>query len=166
MIFCSVLLDTMLFWSCYILIQSGPVSRYPTAFTWFYGVRFFCQCIFSLPYPEGYNWGYPGIPSITIKYGQTADFFFSGHIGLSTICLMEFWACGYYKVVVFAMFAMTCNACMLIILRAHYSIDLIGGFVFGHYIWIMADKYDFMWTPDWWFDNWKWWLDGCNDVIN
>lgn len=79
---------------------------------------------------------------------------------------MEFWACGYYKVVVFAMFAMMCNAFMLVILRAHYTIDLIAGFVFGHYIWIMADKYDFMWTPDWWFDNWKWCLDGCNYIIN
>ena len=41
----------------------------------------------------------------------------------------------------FTMVAMTYNACILIILRAHYSIDIISGFVYGHYLWIIANKY-------------------------
>lgn len=104
--------------------------------------------------------------SITIKYGRTNDFFFSGHMGLSTILLLEFWACKCYKSAMFTFFAMICNFFMLIVLRSHYSIDLVSGIIFGHYIWIMADRYSILWDPDWWFGWWKIFINGIINIIN
>ena len=32
----------------------------------------------------------------------------------------------------------------MIALRGHYSIDIVAGLVFAHYIWIMAEKYSYL----------------------
>ena len=66
----------------------------------------------------------------------------------------------------FTFFAMICNFFMLIVLRSHYSIDLVSGIIFGHYIWIMADRYSILWDPDWWFGWWKIFINGIINIIN
>jgi hypothetical protein len=35
---------------------------------------------------------------------------------------------------------------MLVFCRAHYSIDIFGGYVFGHYFWMLAEKWT--WVVD------------------
>jgi hypothetical protein len=32
----------------------------------------------------------------------------------------------------------------MICLRGHYTIDLITGIIFGHYVWMMAEKYSYL----------------------
>ena len=46
--------------------------------------------LFVMKMPDGYYWDYPGFPSLTVAYGNTNDFYFSGHVGGSVICACEF----------------------------------------------------------------------------
>jgi len=33
---------------------------------------------------------------------------------------------------------------MLIFTRGHYSIDIFGGFLFGHYLWLLAERFSYL----------------------
>ncbi len=68
---------------------------------------------------------YPGLPSLTIAYFDTNDFYFSGHIGSCTIYTMEFIAVGNWKLAIFGILV-TCNQWIfLTFFRSHYDIDMI-----------------------------------------
>ena len=54
-------------------------------------------------FPEGYLWDFPGIYSITVPYGKTNDFFYSGHIGCAVICYNEYKANGWFKFATFSL---------------------------------------------------------------
>lgn len=40
--------------------------------------------------PKGDIWENPGVPALTVPYHDTNDFFYSGHVGTSTIYMTEF----------------------------------------------------------------------------
>jgi len=68
------------------------------------------------------------------------DFFFSGHVGFAVInALYNFEAKNYY-LGAFAIFSVVLEFATMIFLRAHFSIDLISGIVFGHYSWLLTGK--------------------------
>lgn len=95
-------------------------------------------------YPEGYLWEFPGFYSITVPYGRTNDFFFSGHIGCCILCYCEFKAHGWYKFAYFSMGTMIFQFFLMIGLRGHYAIDLISGILFAHYFWLLAERYSYL----------------------
>ena len=43
-----------------------------------------------MQYPQGYNWQFPGIYSITVPYGKNNNFLFTAHLSLITILMCEF----------------------------------------------------------------------------
>lgn len=45
--------------------------------------------IFHMRFPVGYYWSDPNFFSISVPYGRTSDFFFSGHCGFLSICFFE-----------------------------------------------------------------------------
>lgn len=81
MIFCSGLLDIMTMSSCYYWARYSTTWRFLLAMGAFYSLRSFTTNIAIFEIPKGYNWGYPGVMSIFVPYGATADFFYSGHVG-------------------------------------------------------------------------------------
>lgn len=95
-------------------------------------------------YTDGYLWDFPGFYSITVPYGKTNDFFFSGHIGCCMICFCEFKAHGWKKFAVFSLFTMLFQFTLMISLRGHYMIDLISGIVFAHYFWLLSERYSYL----------------------
>jgi len=56
----------------------------------FYIFRGIIQSIFFMKYPSHYLWGDPGVFSVTVPYAPANDFFYSGHVGICTICLIHF----------------------------------------------------------------------------
>ena len=65
------------------LIIYGRTFRFFLAAMTFYTVRFLIQFLAVLQFPkEGYIWDYPGWPALFVPYGQTPDFFYSGHTGI------------------------------------------------------------------------------------
>ena len=85
---------------------------------------------------KGFIWEDPGVPSLTVPYHDTNDFFFSGHVGASAIWMFEYHASG-YKFMAFACFLiMWLEGFMLTVYRTHYIIDMITGFIIGHFCYI------------------------------
>ena len=81
MIFCSGLVDTMTLSSLYHWARYSTTWRIVLALGVFYSFRSLTTNMVIFEIPEGYNWGYPGVMSIFVPYGATADFFYSGHVG-------------------------------------------------------------------------------------
>ena len=78
-----------------------------------------------------------------VPYGKTNDFYYSGHVGCCLLSYLEFKANGWFKFAYFSLVTMILQASLMIFLRSHYSIDIFGGLVFAHYIWMMAEKYSY-----------------------
>jgi hypothetical protein len=97
--------------------------------------------MFQMKYPEGYLWEYPGFPSITVSYLKTNDFFFSGHCGMPILMAMEFRKIKHYKMFIFCLFTCIFEAFTMIVMRGHYSIDILAGIIFAHYIFIQVNHY-------------------------
>jgi hypothetical protein len=95
-------------------------------------------------FPDGYLWDFPGFYSVTVPYGKTNDFFFSGHIGCCMICFCEFKAVNWNKFAYFSIFTMVFQFSLMIALRGHYMIDLVSGIVFAHYFWLLSERYSYI----------------------
>ena len=118
----SVTIDAIFIFilTCFVLYARSPRVVYAIGI--FYGIRAFCQAIFLFEFPKGIMFDDPGFFSITVPYGPTSDFYYSGHSGflfLATIELIQM------KLVLLAFinFLSTLyTAWMLLATRAHYSI--------------------------------------------
>lgn len=97
-----------------------------------------------MKFPEGILWGYPGFPSLMVSYLQTNDFFYSGHCGLPILLLCEYRLLGMKFLSFFCIFTFFIEAFAMITLRGHYTIDLIAGAIFAHYIWDNTNKYIYL----------------------
>jgi len=93
-----------------------------------------------MSYPEGYIWEYPGFPSLMVSYLKTNDFFYSGHVGLPIILMSEFYVLKRFNMFGFCIFTFFIEAFTMIATRGHYSIDLITGAIFAHYIFQNVEK--------------------------
>lgn len=71
-----------------IFINTGRIL-YATAI--FYVTRSIMQNFVVFPFPDGYYWKDPGFPSLTVPYGRSSDFFWSGHCGFLTILICEWY---------------------------------------------------------------------------
>ena len=61
---------------------------------------------------------------------------------------LEFNAVGWRYWSYYALFTLVLETFVLIVLRAHYTIDIVAGIVFAHYFWILSEKYSY--SIDWW----------------
>ena|ERR1035437_4588491 len=93
--------------------------------------------------PEGFLWTYPGMHSIVVPYHDSNDFYFSGHIGSCVLIAFEYRAAKWKKMSYVSFFVMANQWIMLMFVRTHYIIDLVGGFIISHYIYILSDKLSF-----------------------
>ena len=128
------MLTTFLFW---IFKWTDWVIAY--AIVLFYGVRgALILNIFQMTFPEGYNFQYPGFPSIAVCYLATNDFFYSGHIGFPIIFALEYNRKGEKYLTIPCLIISFLEGTMMVITRGHYSIDLIFGIIFAHYFYKIA----------------------------
>ena len=108
--------------------------RYSVTTMLFYGPRGLVQEIIRLTTPDRLYFPYPGFPSIVVGYIQGSDFFWSGHCGFPIIGMMEFiWMKRYY-LAGFCGFVSFVEIVLMTMSREHYTIDIIVGLVFSHYI--------------------------------
>jgi hypothetical protein len=90
-------------------------------------MRQICQAICTLPPPSGMIWRHPGFPSLLVTYGVSNDLFFSGHTALAVLGAIEIshlappWLAVLVCVVAFL------EAAVVLVLRAHYTLDIIAG---------------------------------------
>lgn len=88
--------------------------------------RFICQLIFTLPTPRGIIWHYPGFPSLFVTYGVSNDFFFSGHTAVAMLGLLQIAHGAPLWFVMVCFILVIVQAGSMIVLRAHYTIDVFA----------------------------------------
>jgi membrane-associated phospholipid phosphatase len=124
----SLGIDTL---GCFVLGYSvlGPSVRPFAGLMVLFFSRQVCQALCALPPPKGMIWRSPGVPSLLVTYGTSNDLFFSGHTALAVygaIVLGQWGGPGWAVVgVLIALFEMAA----VIVLRAHYTMDVFAGAV-------------------------------------
>ena len=77
-------------------------------------------------------WFLPGFQSITVSYGHTSDYFFSGHTGTLVILLLEARNLNLPKFIqIHFIFTLVYMIFMLLVARVHYTIDIVGGLIYS-----------------------------------
>ena len=114
----------------------GPTFAPFLAMLIVFSLRQISQLCCTLPPPPGIIWRDPGFPTALVTYGVSNDFFFSGHTALAVlgaieICHLAPWWLGAAAVAV-----AIGEAIIVLILRAHYTMDVIAG---AFAAWFAAD---------------------------
>ena len=137
----SLFLDTLFFIS---YIGWGIYSvdwRYGVSTMLFYGVRGILQQVVRMCNPDHVYFPDPGVPSAVVSYVQGSDYFFSGHCGFPIVIACEYYLMKKFKFVWFCIFVSIWEGFLMLNSREHYTIDLIVGPIFAHYICMM----NFLW---------------------
>lgn len=104
----------------------GPTCRPFVALLLVFGLRQMCQGICTLPYPDRPIWRDPGFPSLLVTYGTSNDFFFSGHTSIAMIGALEVAQVAPEWLAVVAGAVAVSEAIAVIVLRAHYTMDVFA----------------------------------------
>jgi len=112
-------------------VLRGNSGRLPITLAMFYITRALIQKIWFSPFPHGFYWDSPGIPSLVVPYGRGSDFFFSGHSGFMVICALEWNKIGKTKIRNFVILAGIYTVLTLLVYQIHYSIDIFTGVFFA-----------------------------------
>ena len=81
--------------------------------------------------PEGFLCLDPGIPSLTVPYHDTNYFCYSGHVGACFLDVWEFYHQDMKFMYYASIFTLLNQFCLLLLVRAHYIIDLASGLIFA-----------------------------------
>jgi hypothetical protein len=92
-------------------------------------VRQMMQAICSLPPPPNMIWHYPGFPSLLVTYHVANDFFFSGHTAIAVLGAIELSRLRRNWLTAFAVFIVLFEVATVLVLRAHYTMDVFTGIV-------------------------------------
>lgn len=103
-------------------------------------LRQVCQGLTALPPPEGIIWDYPGFPSLLVTYDVANDFFFSGHTGISVVGAVELARAGGKPAKLLGLAIAAFEIATVIVLRAHYTMDVYAGIVTGLLAVAAADR--------------------------
>ncbi len=92
-----------------------------------FGLRQVSQLCVTLPPPRGMIWRHPGFPSALVTYGVSNDLFFSGHTALAVLAAIEICQIGPWWLAFLVVPVALGEAAIVLILRAHYTMDVIAG---------------------------------------
>lgn len=129
----SLLIDALgvflLAWSVF-----GPSLRPFAGLLCLFALRQMSQVLCALPAPPGMIWHDPGFPSLLVTYSVANDFFFSGHTALAIFGAVELSrlqnrAWGVVAAAI-ALFEITA----VLLLRAHWTMDVLAGALAALYI--------------------------------
>jgi hypothetical protein len=108
------------------------------------GLRQIMQALVALPAPPDAIWHSPGIPSLLVTYGVANDYFFSAHTAIAVLGASEMARAGKRWLTVGGVGIALFEAGTVLILRAHYTMDVFTGLIAGLYAAHLADR---MTTP-------------------
>ena len=98
------------------------------------------QAICALPPPPNMIWHYPGFPSLLVTYHVANDFFFSGHTAIAVFGAMELSRLRRNWLTVAAVLLVVFEIATVLILRAHYTMDVFTGIVAALWIARLSDR--------------------------
>ncbi len=92
-----------------------------------FSMRQICQSLCTLPPPPGIIWRQPGFPSLLVTYDVGNDLFFSGHTALAVLGAINAAHFGMPWLAVIAAIIALGEALLVVVLRAHYTLDVVAG---------------------------------------
>ena len=98
------------------------------------------QAICALPPPPNMIWHYPGFPSFLVTYHVANDFFFSGHTAIAVFGAIELSRLRRTWLTVLAILIACFEVATVLILRAHYTMDVFTGVVAALWIAHLAER--------------------------
>ena len=104
----------------------GPTLRPFVALLILFAFRQVCQALCALPEPKDMIWRYPGFPSLLVTYGTGNDFFISGHTAVAVLGAIEVARMAPWWLAVAAGVVAFLEATTVIVLRAHYTMDVLA----------------------------------------
>ena len=125
------------------ILASTIVGRSITPFLgliMLFALRQAIQGLCPLPPPDGMIWHHPGFPSLLVTYGVPNDLFFSGHTALAILgaCVL---AKAWRKIgIILGLLIAAFEIATVILLRAHYTMDIFTGAITALYIWTLAQR--------------------------
>ena len=139
LLICSPLVIDLV--AIFIIVSSifGATMRPFLALLMLFLLRQICQGLSPLPAPTGMIWHHPGFPSLLVTYQVANDFFFSGHTAIATIGAIEMGRIGrrwWLPAVLLLLF----EATTVIVLRAHYTMDVYAGMISALLVAIVAAR--------------------------
>jgi len=103
------------------------------------GLRQVVQWLVALPAPPNAIWHYPGFPSLLVTYGVSNDYFFSGHTSIAVLGVTEITRFGKRWLIAIGVLIAIFEVATVLILRAHYTMDVFTGIVTGLYAAYLAE---------------------------
>ena len=97
-------------------------------------LRQLMQAVCALPPPPNMIWHYPGFPSLLVTYHVANDFFFSGHTAIAVFGAIELSRLRRNWLTVTAVLLALFEVATVLILRAHYSMDVFTGVVAAFWV--------------------------------
>lgn len=104
------------------------------------GLRQIMQACVALPTPPNAIWHYPGFPSLLVTYGVANDYFFSGHTAIAVLGASELARTGKRWMTLVGIGIVLFEIATVLVLRAHYTMDVFTGLVTGLYAAYLADR--------------------------
>ena len=103
----------------------GPSLRPGIGLLLLFVFRQVSQMTCALPAPSGAIWRHPGVPSLLVTYDVANDFFFSGHTAIAVLGAIEVAMVAPRWIAVAAALIALLEATTVLILRAHYTMDVL-----------------------------------------
>jgi len=97
------------------------------------GLRQIAQALVTLPVPPNAIWHYPGFPSLLVTYGVANDYFFSAHTAIAVVAATELARLGRRWLSGLGVLIVLFEILAVLVLRAHYTMDVFTGVVTGLY---------------------------------
>jgi hypothetical protein len=103
-------------------------------------LRQLLQAICALPPPPNMIWHYPGFPSLLVTYHVANDFFFSGHTAIAVFGAIELSRLRRNWLTTAAVLLVFFEVATVLILRAHYTMDVFTGIVAALWVAHLAER--------------------------
>jgi hypothetical protein len=116
----------------------GPSVRPFLGLVLLFALRQLCQGLCALPAPEHMIWRNPGFPSLLVTYGTSNDLFFSGHTAIAVYGSLELAHCAGPAGALAGAAIVLLEATAVLVLRAHYTMDVFAGAVTALWVWTLA----------------------------
>jgi PAP2 superfamily C-terminal len=97
------------------------------------GSRQIIQWLVALPAPPNSIWHYPGFPSLLVTYAVSNDYFFSGHTAIAVLAVTEIAHLRKRWLTALGILVAIFEIATVLVLRAHYTMDVFTGVVTGMY---------------------------------
>jgi hypothetical protein len=98
------------------------------------------QALCALPAPPNMIWHYPGFPSLLVTYHVANDFFFSGHTAIAVFGALEISRLRLKWLTVAAVLIVAVEVATVLVLRAHYTMDVFTGIVAALWVSKMSES--------------------------